>query len=288
MIEKINTSLRDLDQIEINKDSLLYCKKTLKTFDPFSHKGNRGHAAIIAGSTGMMGAAVLCTMAANKSGAGLVSAIVPKEYFELIHYSTPEVLVLSNVEKIEFEKFNSIGIGPGLGSEILTIDLVKRIFSSDCRLVLDADMLNYLSSNPTLIKLIPTESILTPHPLEWKRLFGNAENDQDRILKTQDCCKKMGFNVLIKGHVSTFVASTGEIFYNANGNAGMAKGGSGDVLTGLLTGLLAQGYNPSEAGRLAMYVHGLAGDLAKDALGENAMTATDQIRYFSKAFTSLK
>ena len=287
MIEKINTSLRELDEIEINSNSLLYCKKIIKTFDSFSHKGNRGHAAIFSGSIGMMGAAMLCTMAANKSGAGLVSAIVPKEYIELIHYSTPEALVISNDNEIGFEKFNSIGIGSGLGSEIITANLVKKLFSSDCKLVLDADMLNYLSSNPSLLHLIPRDSILTPHLLEWKRLFGDAENDKDRILKTQDICKQRGLNILIKGHISTFVTSSGEIIFNATGNAGMAKGGSGDVLTGLLTGLLAQGYAPPDAGRLAMYVHGLAGDFAKQAIGENAMTATDQIQYFSAAFASL-
>jgi len=287
MFDKINSDLQELDENEIRIHTFQKVKGILKIFNPFSHKGNRGHAAIFAGSHGMMGAAILSTMAATKSGAGKVSVIIPERYFELIHISIPEALVISNVDEIEFEKFDSIGIGPGLGSEILTMPLVEKLFSSKNRLVLDADMLNFISINSSLLNHIPTDSILTPHLLEWKRLFGETINDKTRILKTQEICTKYAINVLIKGHISVLVTSKGEVHFNANGNAGMAKGGSGDVLTGLIAGLLAQGYSQIDAGQLAMYIHGLSGDLAMKLHGENAMTATDEIHQFGQAFASL-
>ena len=287
MFDKINSDLEELDEIEIRNHTFQKVKGLLKIFNPFSHKGNRGHAAIFAGSHGMMGAAILSTMAATKSRAGKVSVIIPERYFELIHTSIPEALVISNVDEIEFEKFDSIGIGPGLGSEILTMPLVEKLFSSKNRLVLDADMLNFISINQSLLNRIPTESILTPHLLEWKRLFGEAENDKIRILKTQEICTKYAINLLIKGHISVLVTSKGEVHLNANGNAGMAKGGSGDVLTGLITGLLAQGYTQSDATQVGMYIHGLSGDLAMNLHGVNAMTATDEIHQFGHAFATL-
>ena len=287
MHDEIQSDLKELDEQKIKYQSFKQVKGLLKSFNPFSHKGNRGHAAIFAGSHGMMGAAILSTKAAMKSGVGKVSAIVPERYFELIHVTTPEALTISNDDNINFEQFNSIAIGPGLGNEILTNALVEKIFTSITSLVLDADMLNYISQNPSLIKLIPKNSILTPHLKEWERLWGNAENDKKRILKTQDICEENGFYVLIKGHISSLVTPSREVLFNATGNAGMAKAGSGDVLTGLLSGILAQGYNTRDAGMIGMYIHGYAGDLARELYGENAMTPSDQINQFGTAFGNL-
>jgi hydroxyethylthiazole kinase-like uncharacterized protein yjeF len=287
MHDEIQSDLKELDEQKIKYQSFKQVKGLLKSFNPFSHKGNRGHAAIFAGSHGMMGAAILSTKAAMKSGVGKVSAIVPERYFELIHITTPEALTISNDDNINFEQFNSIAIGPGLGNEILTNGLVEKIFTSNKSLVLDADMLNYISQNPSLIKLIPKNSILTPHLKEWERLWGNAENDKKRILKTQDISEEYGYNVLIKGHNSSLVTPSREVLFNATGNAGMAKAGSGDVLTGLLSGILAQGYNTRDAGMIGMYIHGYAGDLARELYGENAMTPSDQINQFGTAFGNL-
>ena len=287
MHDEIQSDLKELDEQKIKYQSFKQVKGLLKSFNPFSHKGNRGHAAIFAGSHGMMGAAILSTKAAMKSGVGKVSAIVPERYFELIHITTPEALTISNDDNINFEQFNSIAIGPGLGNEILTNALVEKIFTSNKSLVLDADMLNYISQNPSLIKLIPKNSILTPHLKEWERIWGNAENDKKRILKTQDICEEYGFYILIKGHISSLVTPSREVLFNATGNAGMAKAGSGDVLTGLLSGILAQGYNTRDAGMIGMYIHGCAGDLARELYGENAMTPSDQINQFGTAFGNL-
>jgi hydroxyethylthiazole kinase-like uncharacterized protein yjeF len=287
MLDKIKSDLKELDEQEIKNQAFKQVKGLLKSFNRFSHKGNRGHAAIFAGSHGMMGAAILSTKAAMKSGVGKVSAIVPERYFELLHITTPEALAVKNDSIINFESFNSIAVGPGIGNEILTIALIEKIFSSNTSLVLDADMLNYLSHNPSLINLIPKNAILTPHLKEWERLWGNAENDKIRILKTQDICEEYGFFVLIKGHISSLVTPSREVLFNATGNAGMAKAGSGDVLTGLLAGILAQGYNVRDAGILGMYIHGYAGDIARELFGENAMTPSDQINQFGTAFGNL-
>jgi NAD(P)H-hydrate epimerase len=287
MHDQIKSNLKELDEQEIKRQSFKQVKGLLKSFNRFSHKGNRGHAAIFAGSHGMMGAAILSTKASMKSGVGKVSAIVPERYFELIHSTTPEALAVRNDDNINFENFNSVAVGPGLGNEILTVALVEKIFTSNTSLVLDADMLNYLSQNPSLIELIPKNSILTPHLKEWERLWGNAENDKIRILKTLNICEEYGFYVLIKGHISSLVTPNREVLFNATGNAGMAKAGSGDVLTGLLAGILAQGYNLRDAGMLGMYIHGQAGDLARELYGENAMTPSDQINQFGAAFGNL-
>lgn len=280
--------LRELNEDEIRLHTLGEIKKCLKTFDKFSHKGIRGHAAIFAGSHGMMGAALLSVMSANRSGAGKVTAIIPEEYFSLIHTKSPESVVVANNSEINYQQFNSIGIGPGLGSSTLNHQLFTTIFSAGIPIVLDADALNFFSIHKNKFQEIPPNTILTPHLREWDRLFWEEKNDKLRIEKTISICTKHKINMLIKGHFSCLVTSDGEIVFNGTGNAGMAKAGSGDVLTGLITGLLAQGYIPKNAALIGMYLHGLAGDLAKEKLGEDAMLASDQINYFSNAFLKLR
>jgi NAD(P)H-hydrate epimerase len=288
MNQPIPNDLRELNEDEINQNSLRQIKKSLKTFDKFSHKGTRGHAAIFAGSHGMMGAAVLSVMSANRSGTGKVTAIIPEEYFSLIHAQSPESLVVANNSEINYQQFNSIGIGPGLGSSTLNHQLFTTIFSAGIPIVLDADALNFFSIHKKSLQEIPPDTILTPHLREWDRLFGEEKNDKLRIEKTISICTKHKINVLIKGHFSCLVTSDGEIVFNGTGNAGMAKAGSGDVLTGLITGLLSQGYIAKHAALIGMYLHGLAGDLAKEKLGEDSMLASDQINYFSNAFIKLR
>lgn len=288
MKQPIPNDFRALNKDEINQNSLRQIKKCLKTFDKFSHKGTRGHAAIFAGSHGMMGAALLSVMSANRSGAGKVTAIIPKEYFSLIHIQSPESLVVANNSEINYQQFNSLGIGPGLGLLTLNHQLLTTIFSAGIPIVLDADALNFFSIQKNMFEQIPQNSILTPHLREWDRLFGEEKNDKLRIEKTISICLKHKINILIKGHFSCLVTSDGELIINGTGNAGMAKAGSGDVLTGLITGLLAQGYIPKHAVLIGMYLHGLAGDLAKEKLGEDSMLASDQINYFSNAFLKLR
>jgi NAD(P)H-hydrate epimerase len=175
-----------------------------------------------------------------------------------------------------------------LGSELINKDVLTHIFSYNKPMVIDADALNFLAKHPTLVKQIPRSSILTPHLLEWKRLFGEVSHDRERIEKSLSISTQCGIFILIKGHFSCLTTPTGKVYFNATGNAGMAKGGSGDVLTGLITGLLAQGYDPETSALLGMYIHGIAGDMAKTVLGEEAMTASDQIHFFSAAFTEFR
>jgi NAD(P)H-hydrate epimerase len=289
MFQTIPNYISELDEAFIKQKSVEVLHAKLKTFDRFSHKGDRGHAALFAGSIGMMGASILAARACSKSGAGKITTIVPPTCFNLIHSTVPEAIVVSNeTQNLNYSIFNSIGIGPGLGSELLDEALITHIFSYNMPMVLDADALNFLAKHPTLIEQIPKSSILTPHLLEWKRLFGDVSHDRDRIEKSISISTQYGIFILIKGHISCLTTPTGKVHFNATGNAGMAKGGSGDVLTGLITGLLAQGYTPETAALLGMYIHGRAGDMAKTSLGEEAMTASDQLHFFSAAFTEIR
>lgn len=289
MFQHIPNFISELDETIIKQKSIETLHAKLKTFDRFSHKGDRGHAAIFAGSIGMMGASILASRACSKSGAGKITSIVPPTYYDLIHSTVPEAIVVSNETKdLNYSIFNSIGIGPGLGADLVNETLFTHLFSFNKPLVIDADALNFLAKHAMLIEQIPKSSILTPHLLEWKRLFGEVLNDRERIEKSVSISTQYGIFILIKGHFSCLTTPNGKVHFNATGNAGMAKGGSGDVLTGLITGLLAQGYDPETAALLGMYIHGKAGDMAKTSLGEEAMTASDQINFFSDAFIEIR
>lgn len=280
--------LRLLDKNEIRRFSSENAATRLKEFDPFIHKGNRGHLAIVAGSEGMIGASILTASAAARSGTGKITVFVPDLAILPMHLSLPDVIVKQQNSEIQLDLFSAIAIGPGLGSSVLAIELVEKALYTKKAIVLDADALNILSLKKELLNILPEGAILTPHLLEWQRMFGNTETDKERIITSFNYCNKLNINILIKGHISTLVTSNHELFFNGTGNAGMAKGGSGDVLTGLIGGLLAQGYAPEDAGIVGMFIHGLAGDMAAEELGEDAMTASDQIRYLSKAFKALR
>ncbi|MBZ4192127.1 NAD(P)H-hydrate dehydratase [Niabella beijingensis] len=262
----------------------------------FAHKGTFGHALIVAGSYGKTGAAVLSTRACLKTGAGLVSAHVPGESVLVMQTAAPEAMVFpdpdpSVVSAISYEpdKFSATGIGPGIGTEPKTKSLLRELFEQGTHpMVLDADALNILSEDGNLLNLIPSESILTPHPKEFSRLFGNFEDDFKKIEVA--CSKSMELNVVIilKGHHTLVALPDGTGYFNITGNAGMAKGGSGDVLTGILTGLLAQGYTSKDAALMGVFLHGLAGDLAASSHGMEAMLASDIIEHLGKAFQALQ
>jgi NAD(P)H-hydrate epimerase len=288
MADFIPYHLKELDEDQVRIKSMKTAAKHLKTFDKFAHKGTRGHAAIIAGSNGMMGAALLSTMAAAKSGAGKITALVPVNYFSLVHMAVPEALVKENQPlQTDLHQFDSIGIGPGMGINLVTAEWLRAIGKTQKPCVIDADALNQIAQSKELMDHLPHDAILTPHQLEWERLFGVAENDRDRIEKSMEICSRFKINMILKGHFSCLVTQKQALFINGTGNAGMAKGGSGDVLTGLLTGLLAQGYGAIEAGIIGMYLHGRAGDLSRDKFGEESMTASDIIISFSGAFRDL-
>ena len=261
----------------------------------FSHKGNFGHALLVAGSYGKIGAAVLCAKACLRSGTGLLSCHIPECGYDIMQTSIPEAMVMTDfnssyVTRIEDDltKYESIGIGPGIGTNAETKMLLREIFDTyRSPLVLDADALNILSGQKDLLNMIPSGSILTPHPKEFERLFGGSTNDFDRIQLALKRSMDLNVVIILKGHYSLIVSPDGKAFFNTTGNPGMATGGSGDVLTGILTGLLAQGYSNIETALLGVYIHGLAGDLAVKEGSMESLIAGDIIEYLGKAFARI-
>ena len=261
----------------------------------FAHKGTMGHALLVVGSRGMAGAAILATRAALRSGAGKVTVHVPHDCLNLLQVTVPEAIVQMDADSdvisaaIDTTNFQAVGIGPGVGrSRYTAMALHAYLSAQSSPMVVDADALNILSENPEWMELLPSDSILTPHPRELEGLVGHCANSFERMNRARDLATKYHVFVVVKGHYSQICTPTGDVLFNPTGNPGMATAGSGDVLTGMLTGLLAQGYLPAEAVQLGLYLHGLAGDLAADALGEESVMASDIIAYLPAAFKALK
>lgn len=260
---------------------------------PFSNKGDYGYACLIAGSEGMMGAAQLASIACLRSGVGKMSVGIPSLGYTILQSTVPEAMCFIAGEKYpeylsDLSSFSSIGIGPGIGQykshEILLTELFLKFNKP---VVLDADALNTLAAHPELFKYIPPHSILTPHPKEFERLFGKQPNSFERIQKALEQSRKWNIYILIKGRYTFIATPEGIGYFNSTGNAGMATAGSGDVLTGVLTGLLAQKYTTLEACLLGVFVHGRAGDLAAKCLSQEALIARDIIQYLGKSFLSI-
>lgn len=266
-------------------------RKILRVRSRFDHKGKFGHALLISGSYGKMGAAVLAARAALRSGLGLLTLQVPAVGYQIIQTAVPEAMVSIDQHQEVFsncpalEPYNTIGIGPGLGQAKETIKAVGDVLErSKVSVVIDADGLNILSSNRELLKLIPEGSILTPHPKEFERLAGKWKNDFERMEKQKQLARDLKSVVVLKGAFTAIATPEGEIFFNSSGNPGMAKGGSGDVLTGVLTSFLAQGYPSLPAAQLGVFLHGFAGDLAAYEKGINSMIPSDLIEFLPEAF----
>ncbi len=259
-----------------------------------SHKGDYGHALIVAGSQGKAGAAILAVSACIRSGVGLVTASVPESIVQSINISTPEAMTIAGsgidhlVSVPPSGRFSACGIGPGIGTNPETAFLIKQLIQDfKMPVIFDADAINILAENPTWLSFLSYGAVFTPHPGEFKRLCGESSNDFDAIDKAKAFARKYGIVLVLKGACTAVVSAKGEVFYNSTGNPGMAKGGSGDILTGLLTGLVARGYEPLDAAIRAVYLHGLAGDYAANEKGMEAMTATDIIRFIPEAIKSL-
>jgi ADP-dependent NAD(P)H-hydrate dehydratase / NAD(P)H-hydrate epimerase len=273
-----------------------FISQIFKPRNSFAHKGNFGHALLIAGSYGKIGAAVLAAKACLHSGVGLLTCYLPKCGYQIMQTALPEAMVMTDEnENIvaqlpnEIEKYSVIGIGPGIGTANETQNLISFISRRYKRpLVLDADGLNCLSRQKDLLRQLPPYSILTPHPKEFDRLFGDHQNDFDRIESAKENALAFNLIIVLKSHHTAVITPSGKIFFNSTGNPGMAKGGSGDVLTGIITALVAQNYSPEDAAILGVYLHGLAGDFAASALSQQAMLATNIITFLSQAFLSLK
>ncbi len=261
---------------------------------PNAHKGSQGHALLIGGSYGKIGAMVLCSRAALHAGAGLVTAFVPGCGYTALQSAVPEVMVLTDENERQLTSFSidfepqAIAIGPGMGQEPATQRALHRfLLHNKLPLVLDADALNILSKNPTWLGLLPAGTILTPHPKELARLTGPCSSEEETIQQTLALAQRYGLVIVKKGAPSQIVHN-GQIFENTTGNQALATAGSGDVLTGIITGLRAQGYAPVHAAQLGVYLHGLTADLALPQTGHESFVASDIIHWLGPAFLTLK
>ena len=263
---------------------------------PFAHKGDMGTAFLVAGCYGMAGAAVLATHACLRAGAGKVIVHTPKRNYGIMQTSVPEAVLQMDKEEtifsepVETDDYEAVGMGPGLGkNETTAIALIAQIRRTQCPMVLDADALNILGNHRAWMQQLPEGLIFTPHPAEFDRLEGGVSNGcYDRLLKAIRLAERIHGYILLKGHYSALCTPDGKVFFNPTGNAGMATAGSGDVLLGIITGLLAQGYHSKDACLVGMYLHGLAGDLAVRDLGEESLLASDMIAYLPKAFLRIR
>ena len=259
----IRLSKQGIDKIEANYTLLEEndIRSRMLKRDPFAHKGKMGNALIIAGSYGMCGASVLATKACLRVGAGKVTTHTPKRNITILQTSVPEAIIQFDKEETTFseavdtEDFNALGIGPGLGtSEQTAIALIAQLRRTQCPIVADADAINILANHRAWLQQLPKGIILTPHPKEFDRLEGHSGDSFERLMKARDLAERIQGYVLLKGHHTSLCLPDGHIIFNSTGNAGMATAGSGDVLTGIITGLLARGYNQENACLVGMYL----------------------------------
>ena len=260
----------------------------------FAFKNNFGHALLIAGSSGMAGASILAARACLRSGVGLLTIHTPVCNHDILQTAVPEAMVQNDVhelyfaEPVDLDNYQAIAIGPGIGQEeetaLATFDQL-----ADCYIpaVLDADAINILSSHRNYLNRLPRRSILTPHIGELERLIGRCNDSFDRLTKAKELAAYLQCYIVLKGAYSTVITPEGKFYFNPTGNPGMATGGSGDVLTGIILALLAQGYSQENAARLGTFVHGLAGDIACRRTGEISLTASDIIAALPEAWKEL-
>ena len=286
-IQKMDSSYTVIEENDI--------RNSLLPRNPYAHKGQMGHALLIAGSYCMAGAAILAAKACLRSGVGKLTVNSPRRNIPMIQQSVPEAIIKTGAEEIIFaesvdtEEYNAMGIGPGLGqSEQTAIALIAQLRRTQCPIVADADAINILANHRAWLQQLPKGIILTPHPKEFDRLEGHSADSYERLAKACNLAERLQGIVILKGHYTAICMADGHVMFNPTGNAGMATAGSGDVLTGIITGLLARGYQPKEACMVGVYLHGLAGDLAAAELGEESLLASDIIQYLPRAFKRLK
>lgn len=285
------TGKAEVDNYLLEKED---ARQALKSRGKFAHKGHFGHSFLIAGGYGKMGAAVMAAQAALRTGAGLVTAHVPKTGYQVIQTALPECMVSIDDGEEVFSNvpdpgmFNAIAVGPGIGKDIKTQNALKLLIqNSTIPLLFDADAINILGENKTWISFVPAGSIFTPHPKEFERIAGKASNDFERNKLQREFSIKHKAYIVLKGAHTCVSTPNGKCFFNSTGNPGMATGGSGDVLTGIILGLLAQNYPPLQACSLGVYLHGMAGDMAAKKFSQPAMIATDITGMIGKSYRKL-
>ena len=275
----------------IEKDDV---KRVLKVRPDFCSKADFGHALLISGCYGMMGAAVLAARGALRAGVGKLSVHSARCGFNVLQTAVPEALFSPDRNDIVISdmtprfSYTAIGVGPGIGTNDATKGALETLIKTIKRpMVLDADALNIIARNPSLIDHITPGSILTPHAGEFDRIFGSQASAEVRLLKALEVAHKYKLIIVLKGHYSATVRPDGKVFFNSTGSAAMATGGSGDVLTGIITSLLAQGYKSEAAATAGVYIHGLAGDIAARSEGDYGTTAADIAASVGKAIKEI-
>jgi ADP-dependent NAD(P)H-hydrate dehydratase / NAD(P)H-hydrate epimerase len=267
-------------------------KQLLQARKTFSHKGSYGHALIAGGSEGHCGAIIMAAKACLRSGAGLVSALMPPACILSFQAACMEAMTISSGEsgytspvRIEAERYSVIAFGPGTGTHENTCKLLKYLIQ-EARgpMVIDADGINILSENRTWLAFIPFGSILTPHPREFDRLTGKSSSSYERFEKAKELSTRHKLIIVLKDAFTRIILPDGRVYFNSTGNPGMATAGSGDVLTGIICGLLAQGLSPEHAAKLGVFIHGVAGDLAMEMYSQPGMTAGDIIQCLPAAW----
>lgn len=268
--------------------------KHYKQPDKYTHKGIQGHALIIGGSYGKIGAVSLSSKACLKTGCGLVTVFIPKCGYTILQTAIPEVMVLTDVNEeiisnITFEFTpQAIGIGPGLGQTVETQNALCQFLKTNrIPLVIDADALNIISKNKKLLALLQPKTIITPHPKELERLLGKWNSVEEKMSKTISFSKQYQIIIVMKG-APTRIIDGETVYENTTGNAALATAGTGDVLTGMITSLLAQPYEPISAAILSVYLHGLTANIALPETGYQSFIASDVIANIGKAFLSLE
>ncbi|TCO09913.1 NAD(P)H-hydrate dehydratase [Natronoflexus pectinivorans] len=272
------------------------CRNLLPQRSCFDHKGTMGHTLLIAGSYGKMGAAVLSARACLKSGTGLLTVQVPHDTCQIMHAAVPEAMVNIDRSDLMFTEFpnlstfSAIGVGPGIGIRSNAVKALDALLDSigDRPLILDADAINIIAQNPHMKEKLPPGAILTPHPGEFKRLVGEWDNDFERLEKAKEFAAQHKVILVLKGAYTTVVLPSGVCYFNSTGNPGMATAGSGDVLTGIILAMLGRKMDAWKAAVAGVYIHGLAGDIACETEGEEALIASDIISSLGKAFINTK
>ena len=267
----------------------------LQSRDPFGHKGSFGHALLIAGKYGMAGAAALSAKACLRSGVGKVTIHTPQRNNDILQTLVPEAILHHDEHPeyfstpiVEMEGYDAVGIGPGIGTDNATaIAFVEQLRRTQTPLVIDADGLNILAGHKGWLQQVPKETILTPHPGEFRRIGLRCEDDYSTLQEAAEMARRLHIYIVLKGHHTAICPPEGPISFYCNGNSGMATAGSGDALTGIITALLAQGYKGGEACMLGVCLHALAGNAAASRLGEYSLTASDIIDALPEAFQTL-
>ena len=272
--------------MELLKIDLNCIKNTYKKRPCDSHKGTHGHALLIVGSSDKMGAAIIAAKACLRSGVGLLTVAFSKKNKNVLFHSISEAMYANSCVMNDLSPYNAIGIGPGIGVDEISLQYIYELFENKLPVVFDADALNIIAKYKIDWKHFNFPFVLTPHPKEFDRLFGEHHSESERRNTAIQKNKELNCVIVLKGH-KTFITDGIHIFENTTGNSGLAKGGSGDALTGIITSFLAQGYTTLEAAKLGVYLHGLAADITLQTQSEESMLITDVIENIGLAFKSL-